>query len=158
MSNKTYKISIGEGIKVEVIPKLVLCDVTDFLGRTMKNIGIELFAKEDGELKSFSDLTKTFGEFIGLKNTAYIDTNNNPFATQLLELGIAQDTGLYKSSGLCNYPLWLFDEDFLKEIGGEEYEKYRQQFDDGIGISDEPDDEDEDYTEEEPEDELEVKL
>lgn len=158
MSNKTFKLSIGEGIKVEVTPKLFLYDVSDFLERQMKNIGIKLLSEEDGELTPFSDLTKSFGEFIGLKNTAYIDTNNNPFATQLLELGIAQDTGLYKSSGLCNYPLWLFDEDFLKEIGGEEYEKYCQQFDDGIGISDEPDDEDEDYTEEEPEDELEVKL
>ena len=158
MSNKTFKLSIGEGIKVEVTPKLFLYEVSDFLERQMKNIGIKLLSEEDGELTPFSDLTKSFGEFIGLKNTAYIDTNNNPFATQLLELGIAQDTGLYKSSGLCNYPLWLFDEDFLKEIGGEEYEKYCQQFDDGIGISDEPDDEDEDYTEEEPEDELEVKL
>lgn len=158
MSNKTYKLSIGEGIKLEVTPKLFLYEVSDFLERQMKNIGIKLLSEEDGELTPFSDLTKSFGEFIGLKNTAYIDTNNNPFATQLLELGIAQDTGLYKSSGLCNYPLWLFDEDFLKEIGGEEYEKYCQQFDDGIGISDEPDDEDEDYTEEEPEDELEVKL
>lgn len=158
MSNKTYKISIGEGIKVEVTPKLFLYEVSDFLERQMKNIGIKLLSEEDGESIPFSDLTKSFGEFIGFKNTAYIDTNNNPFATQLLELGIAQDTGLYKSSGLCNYPLWLFDEDFLKEIGGEEYEKYCQQFDDGIGISDEPNDEDEDYTEEEPEDELEVKL
>ena len=158
MSNKTYEISIGEGIKVEVTPRLVLCDATDFVGRTMKNIGIELLAKEDGELTPFSDLTKSFDELIGVKNTAYIDTNNNPFASQLLESGIAQDTGLYKSSGLCNYPLWLFDEDFLKEIGGEEYEKYCQQFDDGIGISDEPDDEDEDFAEEEPEYELEVKL
>ena len=158
MSNKTYKISIDEGIKVEVTPKLVLCDVTDFLGRTMKNIGIELLAKEDGELTPFSDLTKSFGEFIGVKNTAYIDTNNNPFASQLIESGIAKDMGLYKSSGFWKYPLWLFDESFLEEIGGEEYEKYRQQFDDGIGMSDDPDDEDEDFAEEEPENELEVKL
>lgn len=153
MSNKTFKISIGEGIKVEVTPKLFLYEVSDFLERQMKNIGIKLLSEEDGELTPFSDLTKSFGEFIGLKNTAYIDTNNNPFATQLLESGIAQDTGLYKSSGLCSYPLWLFNEDFLKEIGGEEYEKYCQQFDDGMDMTDEIDDEDE-----EPENELEVKL
>lgn len=153
MSNKTFKISIGEGIKVEVIPKLFLYEVSDFLERQMKNIGIKLLSEEDGELTPFSDLTKSFGEFIGLKNTAYIATNNNPFATQLLESGIAQDTGLYKSSGLCNYPLWLFNEDFLKEIGGEEYEKYCQQFNDGMDMTDEIDDEDE-----EAENELEVKL
>ena len=33
-------------------------------------------------------------------------------------------------SGHCTYPLWKFDEAFLKECGGTEYEKYSQAHDD----------------------------
>ena len=64
-----------------------------------------------------------------LKNCAYIDANNCPFALQLLADGIAQDTGYSKISGYCEYPLWVFKEDFLKEIGGDKYERYSEQFD-----------------------------
>ena len=60
---------------------------------------------------------------------AYIDANNCPFAPQLLTDEIAQDTGYSKISGYCEYPLWVFQEDFLKEIGGEKYEQYSEQFD-----------------------------
>ena len=63
------------------------------------------------------------------KDCAFIDTNNCPFAPQLLSDEIAQDTGHSKISGYCEYPLWVFKEDFLKEIGGEKYEQYFEQFD-----------------------------
>ena len=59
---------------------------------------------------STQPLTVSFGEFIGLKDSAYIDTNNCRFAQQLLDQGIAVDTGLRKSSGFCEYPLWGFQE------------------------------------------------
>lgn len=74
-------------------------------------------------------LTKSFGEFIGLKNSAYVDINNCPFAPQLLNRGFAKDTGLYKESGFCSYPLWTFDETVLKETGGEKYERYARAYD-----------------------------
>lgn len=64
-----------------------------------------------------------------MKNCAFIDTNNCPFAPQLLSDEIAQDTGHSKISGYCEYPLWVLKEDFLKEIGGEKYEQYSEQFD-----------------------------
>lgn len=41
---------------------------------------------------------------------------------------IAENTGLTKSSGFCQYPLWHFKEDFLREIGGEVYEQYANCF------------------------------
>ena len=72
---------------------------------------------------------KLFVKFLTLKNCAYIDANNCPFALQLLADGIAQDTGYSKISGYCEYPLWVFKEDFLKEIGGDKYERYSEQFD-----------------------------
>ena len=73
--------------------------------------------------------TKSFEEFIGLKNSAYVDINNCPFAPQLLNRGFAKDTGLYKESGFCSYPLWTFDETVLKETGGEKYERYARAYD-----------------------------
>ena len=39
---------------------------------------------------------------------------------------IAEDTGLRKSSGFCEYPLWAFKQEFLEEIGGENYAEYSQ--------------------------------
>lgn len=55
--------------------------------------------------------------------------NNCPFAPQLLNRGFAKDTGLYKESGFCSYPLWTFDETVLKETGGEKYERYARAYD-----------------------------
>lgn len=81
------------------------------------------------EKEQFAILTKSFEEFIGLKNSAYVDINNCPFAPQLLNRGFAKDTGLYKESGFCSYPLWTFDETVLKETGGEKYERYARAYD-----------------------------
>ena len=81
------------------------------------------------EKEQFAILTKSFGEFIGLKNSAYVDINNCPFAPQLLNRGFAKDTGLYKESGFCSYPLWTFEETVLKETGGEKYERYARAYD-----------------------------
>lgn len=81
------------------------------------------------EKEQFAILTKSFGEFLGLKNSAYVDINNCPFAPQLLNRGFAKDTGLYKESGFCSYPLWTFDETVLKETGGEKYERYARAYD-----------------------------
>ena len=85
--------------------------------------------KEDNGFHPFAVLTKSFGEFIGQKNCAYIDTNNCPFADQLLAQGIAIDTGLTKQSGFCTYPLWQFNEDFLKSADSEHYKLYSEGFD-----------------------------
>ena len=85
---------------------------------------------ETGQLEPYAILTKSFGEFIGLKNSAYIDTNNCYFAQQLLAQGMAKDTGFYKESGFCTYPLWQFEEEFLREIGSKNYERYSEKYDD----------------------------
>ena len=63
------------------------------------------------------------------------------------EQGVAQDTGLSKNSGFCQYPLWQFNEDFLREIGGANYEEYVRQFDAYMPFSDFEEDEEEDFTE-----------
>lgn len=143
MSEKVLKIGNFFGKEIEVIPKLFLYQVSDFMGKRMTIPGIQLYTMDDGEPMPFATLTKSFGEFIGLKNSAYIDTNNYSFAPQLLSLGVAKETGLTKKSGFCSYPLWVFEEEFLKEIGGADYERYSREFDDYMGVCEEGDESDE---------------
>ena len=125
-----YKINVLEREFV-VTPETNLYTVSDFMGKKMYGIAIQLKAEnpETGVKGPFSIITKSFGEFIGLKNSAYIDLNNCPYATQLLQYGIAVDTGFTKQSGRCVYPLWLFKEEFLKEHGEANYNQYSDEFD-----------------------------
>ncbi len=125
------KLSIKDrrGRNVEVNVRFFRYDVNDFTGKKMTIPGIMLMETGEYGEEPYATLTKSFGEFIPLKNCAYIDTNNCSFAEQLLEQGIAIDTGLAMHSGYCEYPLWKFDELFLKEIGGVEYEEYSREYD-----------------------------
>ena len=130
------------GSQVTVEPSVELYSVRDFMGKELSALAVELNEVDsDGIRTPYSMLTTSFGEFISIKNAAYIDTNNCPFAEQLLEQGIAQPTGLTKSSGFCQYPLWIFNEDFLKEHGGESYQKYSDKFDSYMNQGDEDIDE-----------------
>lgn len=123
---------------ITVYPQVGLYQVEDLLGRPMHIPAIQIYT-EDGE--PYATLTKSFGEFIAVKNCAYIDTNNCPYSKKLLELGVAKDTGITKASGFCRYPLWEFDEDFLKDIGGEEYAQYSKEFDDYMSFGEDEDEE-----------------
>ncbi len=129
MSKKMITIKDLSGIEIEVPPVFFVYEVPDFLGKPIPIPGIELYWEQDGEQEEYATLTKSFGEFIETKNAAYMDLNNCPYATKLLELGVAKETGYIKYSGHCFYPLWVFTEDFLKEIGGEYYEQYSNAFD-----------------------------
>ena len=125
------------GQRVSLNPRVELYRVHDFMGAKMPGLAIALYtvgtdAVEDEEL--YAVLTVSFGEFIGLQNAAYIDTNNCYFAQQLLEQGIAKDTGLTKRSGFCEYPLWVFKESFLREIGGENYRRYAKAYEEYIPL------------------------
>lgn len=113
----------------ELTPEVTAILVPDFMGTEQMNIGLNLYTDGENGLEPFAILTKHFGEFIGQKNCAYIDTNNCPHAVQLLEQGIAIDTGLTKQSGFCTYPLWQFNEDFLKSVNGKIYNLYSESYD-----------------------------
>ena len=121
--------------------KLALYEVVDALfGKKMPALAILAeTVEEDGEAYPYADVTVSFGEFIGMKNCAYIDTNNCTFTQDLLELRtksgkpIAVNTGLTKRSGFCEYPLWAFEEEFLREIGNEAYETYSKAYDEYMG-------------------------
>lgn len=129
MKKRTFLIKDYFGKEIEIIPELFLYQVNDFMGKEMYILGIDFNFIQDGELLPYATFTKSFGEFIGMKNCAYIDTNNCSFAPQLLNAGVAKDTGFKKRSGYCEYPLWVFDEAFLREIGEEKYEVYSNRFD-----------------------------
>ena len=104
------------GNPVKLQPRVELYSVRDFMGKEMPGLAIvldEIMGAPD-EMEQYATLTVSFGEFIGLKDSAYIDTNNCRFAQQLLDQGIAVDTGLRKSSGFCEYPLWGFKKEFLE--------------------------------------------
>ena len=118
MQNK-FTISGFNNKSFEITPHLKLVDVTDFMGEKQHNIGLYFTHIEDGAEMPFANFTLNFCEFIGMKNCAYVDTNNCWFADELLETGIAQNTGFTKISGYCKYPLWQFKEEFLKQNGRE---------------------------------------
>ena len=119
------------GGKIRLKPRVELYDTRDYMGTQMPGLAIVLDEVDQNEnvTERYAVLTVSFGEFLPVKNCAYIDANNCPFAPQLLAEGIAQDTGHSKISGFCEYPLWVFKEDFLKEIGGDKYERYSEEFD-----------------------------
>lgn len=121
----TYKITDFTGETIEVWPVLEFYTVRDFMGKKMPGLCIQLNC-DDGP---YATLTVCLGEFIGAKNCAYIDTNNCYFADQLLQQLPVKETGLTRHSGLCEYPLWLFEEDFLRSIGPASYERYSKAFD-----------------------------
>ena len=122
---KRYTITDFVGNPVEVWPTLELYAAYDFAGKKMPSLCIQLNC-EDGP---YATLTVNLGEFIGVKNCAYIDTNNCYFADQLLKLLPVKDTGLTRSSGFCTYPLWAFEPDFLRSIGPASYDCYSKAFD-----------------------------
>lgn len=115
-----FRIRDCFGEQVALQPRLGLYSVTDFMGQEMPGLAIILdrLGSTPEETEQYAVLTTSFGEFISIKDCAYIDANNCYFASQLLEQGIAENTGLTKRSGFCEYPLWRFKEDFLREIGG----------------------------------------
>ena len=129
-TSKEKKITINAFDKEWTLtPELVVYVVPDFIGDQQHNIGLNLYCEGENGLEPFATLTKSFGEFIGQKYCAYVDTNNCPFANQLLEQGIAVDTGFTKQSGFCSYPLWRFDEEFLKGVNERLFWLYSGEFD-----------------------------
>ena len=124
------KITDFLGNPVTLRPKVELYSVKGFMGQEMPGLAIDLYMVDDQSefLEPYATLTTCFGEFISIPNSAYIDTNNCYFADQLLAQGIAEPTGFKKSSGFCTYPLWVFKEEFLREIGGENYQAYARAY------------------------------
>ena len=78
------------------------------------HIAISIWSESEGP---FADLTVNLSETAKYpKHYGYVDVNNFPEATALIErLGIGKWTGGLFSSGFCTYPLYEFDEEALKK-------------------------------------------
>ena len=126
-SPRTITITDPLGNELKLRPRLELYSVNDFMGQEKYGLAIVLDTVSE-EPEQYAVLTKSFGEFIGMKDCAYIDRNNCPFADQLLDLGIAESTPMERQSGFCSYPLWHFREEFLREIGPENYAAYAEEY------------------------------
>ena len=121
---------ISYGGKYQVEPSLDLYEVEDFVGEKRYGLAICLNVVENNKVvEPFATFTVSFGEFIGIKDAVYIDTNNCNFAFQLKKQGFGVDTGITKQSGFCTYPLWQFNEEFLKSADSKLYELYSQKYD-----------------------------
>lgn len=131
MNYNKFEIIDSFGDTVIVEPELQLYTLYDFMENKMPGLAIELYSyDEEGFREPYATLTVNLGEFFGIKDCAYIDTNNNSFTAQLLDKGFCQDTGLTKQSGFWTYPLWKFDKDFLKAIDVHGlYQTYEKKFD-----------------------------
>ena len=96
-----YKIKDFYGRELMVQPRLALYSVRDFAGKEMPGLAITLIdATDSNDPTDYCDLTVSFGEFIGMKNCAYIDANNCDFADQLLKQGMATKTQFTKKERL----------------------------------------------------------
>ena len=105
--------------------------------------GIALQAYENGEpygvvTVNLPGLSSGICEFIGIKNAVYMDTNNYPWINEFLEKGVAVDTGFTKRSGFCEYPLFQFDENWLKSlkpvVADRTYDTYEKKYNSAMGI------------------------
>jgi hypothetical protein len=124
---------------VEVVPQLdFYSQVADAFGEERINLAVRLdeLAYYVGEskprLEPYGTATVNLGEFIGIPNAAYIDINNNPGIDKWLgEQGLAEATAFSKHSGFVEYPLYVFKDDFIRELAGDNplYQEYLKQFD-----------------------------
>lgn len=119
------------------------CDLFD--PEETERYGLAVLAEEDGE--PYACLTVNLPSYVNpdvcevicIPNAAYIDNNNCPWAvSELIEMGIAKDTGYTKGSGWCEYPLLQFDEEWLKSVDAKTYAIYKESWDAVFG---EPDNE-----------------
>lgn len=118
--------------KIRLKPRVELYDTRDYMGKQMPGLAIVLDEVDQKEnvTEQYAVLTVSFGDFLRpFEKLCNFLTPQLPVRAALLSDEIAQDTGHSKISGYCEYPLWVFKEDFLKEIGGEKYEQYFEQFD-----------------------------
>lgn len=104
----------------------VSLEINTYLNNGSLYIGLS--SMEDGYQEPYGDMTVNLGEkapdFCG-----YIDTNNMPELIKFIEENeLGEFTGLTQRSGFCEYPLYMFNVDKLRELcpdGMEIYEKSR---------------------------------
>ena len=102
-------------------------------GREGYNIWINLsHLEDDGEIDHYCYLTLNVDELVTPKNAAYVNPVYCNFTDQLLQTGIAEDTGIRKKVDEITYHLWVFKQEFLEDLHDINYHKYSKRYDECI--------------------------
>jgi hypothetical protein len=124
----TYEYTLQDGKSLTVMPELAFYgEVRNLAGEPRLDLAIILKEAQTGE--ALATITVNFGDFIGIRNAAYIDTNNHPDIDRwLVDNGIAEATRFSRQSGYCIYPMVVFDEGLLKSIDDGKLAAYHSQY------------------------------
>lgn len=97
----TFEIKDYFETPVILEPRVELYTVYDFMGKELPGLAIVLDMPIQGadEKEQFAILTKSFGEFIGLKNSAYVDINNCPLRRSCSIVDLLKILGSTKKVG-----------------------------------------------------------
>jgi hypothetical protein len=79
------------------------------------SLAVQMLRQTDGCWDFWGDVTVNLGNARDQNSSfAYVDTNNMPaVADFLVENGLADYTGMTRSSGFCTYPLYAFTPEFF---------------------------------------------
>ena len=92
-------------------------------------LGLEYYEKEDREWEPYGNITVNVGDLPYLYSA--LDTNNNNekcLISFLTENGFGKLTGLKIPSGFCEFPVFQFSEEKLKEVCPMEFEVYQKAY------------------------------
>lgn len=120
---KLYPYKSTDGKTYSLAPKLNMYAKNDNL-----YLGFDCYDKREGFIRDFLSATVNIIPLAYLE--AVIDTNNNSSSLVdfLEENGFGQRTPFAVQSGFCAYPIFLFNEDKMKEIDPKLFAEYQKTF------------------------------
>ena len=130
-----FEIMGDDGHEHMYFPKLLLATFENEAdGREGYNIWINLsHLEDDGEIDHYCYLTLNVDELVTPKNAAYVNPVYCNFTDQLLQTGIAVDTGIRKTVDEITYHLWVFNQAFLEDLHDIHYHEYSKRYDECSG-------------------------
>ena len=110
------EMKCGHTMKIEQWGEEFVLKLTESRYRNNGNLAIQLYCLTDDEYwEPFATLTTNTDRKHKDEYFATIDTNNCPFAEQLIEdFCLGTHTGLYEFSGYCSYPIYHMNKEALK--------------------------------------------